>query len=593
MMLRRVRALEAPLSFSVWRNARATAALPSRFFCDSKDGGGSDGDNSGKADLPAKVRDLRVQRRSADLILPKTDVDRFRGWREDLPTNVNALEYKLFHPTDKSKQVLNKRLFQKPLEVNELGEDVYETIRPIEGGFNRALDQMRPKSMQKTKFVKNDVDAFYDVVIVGGGIMGLSAAYFLAQRVYHGLNILVVEKDPTYRTCSTTLSVAGIRQQFSLEENIEMSLFGADFLRKAKRTLHVHDVEMPNLNFQPHGYLFLATEKGAEQMERNHQVQTALGARVDLLSPAMLKRRFPWLNVDDIALGSLGMENEGHFDPWALLSMLKVKCQDLGVTFVHGDVYNFAHNIEMGLKKDEFYEKGQEIQLETERIKEGKVQEAHIYLHDGDVWPVTSCEFVIAGGPQSGHLAYLAGIGSGKGVLSVPLPVEPRKRYVYCVHAPKGPGLDCPLVVDPSGVYFRREGYGGHYLCGRSPEFKEEPGITDLEVDYDWFTEKVWPIMANRVPAFNELKVHSAWAGYYDYNYWDENAIIGPHIHHANVHFITGFSGHGLQQAPAAGRAISELILDGDDYQTLDLQRFSFERILMDQKAEEMGSFIV
>ena len=197
MMLRRVRALEAPLSFSVWRNARATAALPSRFFCDNKDGGGSDGDNTGKADLPAKVRDLRVQRRSADLILPKTDVDRFRGWREDLPTNVNALEYKLFHPTDKSKQVLNKRLFQKPLEVNELGEDVYETIRPIEGGLNRALDQMRPKSMQKTKFVKQDVDAFYDVVIVGGGIMGLSAAYFLAQRVFQGLNILVVEKDPT------------------------------------------------------------------------------------------------------------------------------------------------------------------------------------------------------------------------------------------------------------------------------------------------------------------------------------------------------------------------------------------------------------
>lgn len=92
------------------------------------------------------------------------------------------------------------------------------------------------------------------------------------------------------------------------------------------------------------------------------------------------------------------------------------------------------------VKKDEYYEKGQEIQLETERLKEGKVQEAHIYLHDGDVWPVTSCEFVIAGGPQSGHLAYLAGIGSGKGVLSVPLPVEPRKRYVYCVHAPKGPG---------------------------------------------------------------------------------------------------------------------------------------------------------
>ena len=194
MMLRRVRALEASLSFSVWRNARAST----RFFCDNKDRGGSNGDPNGKSDLPAEVRDLRVQRRkNADLILPKTDMTRFKSWREDLPTNVNALEYKLFHPTDKSKQVLNKRLFQKPLEVTESGEDTYQTIRPIEGGINRALDQMRPKKYHKTKFNRKDVAAFYDVVIIGGGVMGLSAAYFMAQRVFDSLNILVIEKDPT------------------------------------------------------------------------------------------------------------------------------------------------------------------------------------------------------------------------------------------------------------------------------------------------------------------------------------------------------------------------------------------------------------
>ena len=196
--------MEASFSFSVWRNTRGRTAPSSRLFCDKKDGAGGDGEasGSGKADLPAKARDLRVQRRkSADLIVPKTDLTRFKSWREDLPTNVNALEYKLFHPTDKSKQVLNKRLFQKPLQVTEQGEDAYETIRPIEGGITRALDQMRPRKYQKTKFRKEDVAAFYDIVIVGGGVMGLSAAYFLAQRVFDGLNILVVEKDPTV-SCS-------------------------------------------------------------------------------------------------------------------------------------------------------------------------------------------------------------------------------------------------------------------------------------------------------------------------------------------------------------------------------------------------------
>ena len=199
MLLRRVRALEAPLSFSVWRSARATTAAPRRLFCADKGGGdgGGDGETAGKEKLPSNLRDLRVQRRNSDLIVPKTDLQRYKGWREDLPTNVNALEYKLFHPTDKSKQVLNKRLFEKPLEVSALGEDLYDTNRPIEGGVNRALDMMRPRSMRKTRYYKEDVAAFYDVVIVGGGIMGLCTAYFLAQRVFNGLEILVVEKDPT------------------------------------------------------------------------------------------------------------------------------------------------------------------------------------------------------------------------------------------------------------------------------------------------------------------------------------------------------------------------------------------------------------
>merc|ERR1719210_828111 len=174
----------------------------------------------------------------------------------------------------------------------------------------------------------------------------------MAQRIYKGMKIAVIERDPTYRQASTTLSVGGLRQQFSLPENVEMSLFGADFLRNAGRLLHVEGAVTPDVNFQPHGYLFLASDEGVETMRENHYVQIECGAKVELLSAKQLKRKFPWLNTDGIAMGSYGYENEGWFDPWALLTGLKMKCQELGVHFIEGEVHNVAHLI----NKHKFYE---------------------------------------------------------------------------------------------------------------------------------------------------------------------------------------------------------------------------------------------
>lgn len=138
-----------------------------------------------------------------------------------------------------------------------------------------------------------------DVVIIGGGAIGSSIAYYLKEGARDGLRIVVLEKDKTYEKASTTLSVGGLRQQFSLEENILMGLYASDFLRMAK----VHLGEHVNVNFVPHGYLFLATEQGAEQLERNSILQNRLGAKNVLLTRKKLKQRFPCLNVDDIALG--------------------------------------------------------------------------------------------------------------------------------------------------------------------------------------------------------------------------------------------------------------------------------------------------
>lgn len=177
----------------------------------------------------------------------------------------------------------------------------------------------------------------------------------------------------------------------------------------------------------------------------------------------------------------------------------------------------------------------------------------------------------------------MAGIGDGSidTLCGVGLPVEPRKRLVFNVHCAEGPGLDCSLVGDASQgfVYFRREGLGNNYICGMSPPPELEHDNSDLTVDYDFFDNHIWPKLAHRVPAFEALKVKSAWAGYYDYNFVDQNLVIGPHPYFTNFYFANGSSGHGLQHSPAMGRAITEL-LNYQEYRTVDLTNFQFDRFL-------------
>uniref|UniRef100_A0A665TYG3 FAD-dependent oxidoreductase domain-containing protein 1 n=1 Tax=Echeneis naucrates TaxID=173247 RepID=A0A665TYG3_ECHNA len=394
-----------------------------------------------------------------------------------------------------------------------------------------------------------------DIVVVGGGVMGWSVAYWLKQkeRIPGGLKVVVVEKDPMYSQASTVLSAGGIRQQFSLPENIHLSLASADFMRNINEHLDVLNEEPVDLQFNQSGYLFLASEKVAHIMEENYSTQRQAGAKVSLLSPAQLKDRFPWINTDDVALASYGLENEGWFDPWTLLNAFRRKAMSMGVIQCCGEV--------TGVSK--------------------------LFRHL-EYQPVECAIVVNAAGAFSGKVAGMLGIGSGPkdSLAGIALPVEPRKRFIYVVHCPDGPGLDTPFLIDYSGVYFRREGLGGNYIAGASPEEAEEPDVSNLEVDHQFFEEKIWPSMAHRVPAFEKLKVTSAWAGFYDYNTFDQNGIIGMHPLINNMYFATGFSGHGLQHSPAVGRAVAELILDGN-FKTLDLSRLGFGRILAQEPMME------
>ena len=386
----------------------------------------------------------------------------------------------------------------------------------------------------------------FDVVIVGGGAIGSSIAAFLAMSPDFRGRLAVVERDPSYERASTTRSAGGVRQQFSTPGNIEMSKFGAHFIKNIARYLAV-DGEVPQVSFREGGYLFLASEAGQSVLEANHEIQRAHGADNALLAPPALVERFPWLNPEGIALGSLGLSNEGWFDPHALLQGFKRKARAEGAVYITDEVVAVERS-------------GQRI--------------AGVELASG---AGLACGLMIdAAGPHAGAVAALAG---------VELPVRPRKRYVYVVDC-RTAVAGCPLLIDPSGVWVRPE--GRQFICGVSPEESDDPDCEDLELDYRLWEDIVWPTLAHRISAFEAVKLASAWAGHYDYNTVDQNAILGRHPEIDNLYFANGFSGHGIQQSPAAGRAIAELILYGA-YRSLDLSEFAYGRLASGRPLRELN----
>jgi sarcosine oxidase len=375
-----------------------------------------------------------------------------------------------------------------------------------------------------------------DVAIVGGGVMGSSIAYYLTADPLFDGTVLVVERDPGYGDCATTRSWGGIRQQFSTPENVRMSLFGLEFYRQAKERLAV-DGDGPDLAFHERGYLFLASPAGLPVLEANCAMQHRLGAQVSLLGPEALAARFPWLALDGIAGAGFGEAGEGWIDPGALLHGFRRKARAQGAVYLSDDVVGIA--------------------VEGSRA-------CGLALASGE--HITCGTVVNAAGPQAGRVAHLA---------EIELPVRPRKRMSFV--------FDCredlshlPLTIDATGVTFRPE--GGQYIAIVSPPDDDDPDSDDLDEDYRLFEAVIWPAMAARVPAFEAIKLTGAWAGHYDYNTFDQNAILGTHPEIANFLFCNGFSGHGLQQAPAAGRAVAELVVHGG-YRTLDLSNLGFARI--------------
>ncbi len=369
-----------------------------------------------------------------------------------------------------------------------------------------------------------------DIVICGGAVIGSAIAWFLKEQGFDG-SVLIIERDPSFARSSTALSGSGIRLQFSQALNVRISQFGVAFIKGAKARWGV------DLNLHEQGYLNLAnTDAGAQILQQNHKVQTECGAETQLLSPEQMLVKWPHLIVDDLTLGSFGPRNEGWFDSMGLLG-------------------GFRQNA-----------KAKRVVDEVTGLTLTKNRVSAVNLASGD--KIACGTFINAAGPNAANIAAMADID---------LPVEPRKRTNFLFDCTMPPPANLPLMIDPTGVWARPE--GKYFLTGCCPKNDGPADLNDFEANHHEFEDIIWPALAARSKNFEAIKVLRFWAGHYAYNTLDQNAVTGAHPDIENFIFANGFSGHGLQQAPAIGRAIAELLNHGK-YQTLDLSPLGFERIL-------------
>lgn len=381
----------------------------------------------------------------------------------------------------------------------------------------------------------------YDVIIIGGAIMGTSTAWFLSDNADFNGSVLVVERDMKFENCSTTHTNSCMRQQFSADLNVRISQFAADFVKNI-RSYMGGDERVPELGIRSFGYMYLADNDGfADILRENQQVQLQAGAATQLMTAEEIKAAYPFYNVDDIVLGSINLVDEGYWDGSAVNDWWRRQSRERGIEWIENEVVAINRNAA-----------GTRVESVT--------------LASGEV--VVCGQLVNASGPRAARTAQMAGID---------VPVEPRKRYSWIFKSEQPLEQDLPLTIDPSGVHVRENG-GGTYQCGGHSDYDPAVDFDDFAMDQSMWENHVWPILATRIPQFEAIKVQSEWGGHYAMNTFDHNAIMGPHTELTNFIFLNGFSGHGLQQSPAMGRGTAEWLTYGE-YRALDLSPFNYERI--------------
>lgn len=383
----------------------------------------------------------------------------------------------------------------------------------------------------------------YDIVIIGGGIIGSSVAYHLARDGRAG-TIAVIERDITYSEAATPRGSGGIRQLFSLPENIEMARYGLDFYKKFDQTMSSKGDQI-SISFRRQGYLFVSDAGNEKVMEQNFHNQQKMGVKAQLLDKTNLEQLFPSIYNNDLKL-AVYSPDDAWIDAYSALNGFKSKARELGVTYVSEEISS--------------------ANIQNKKIKSLKCAEGPTVR--GEV-------FILATGAWSGEIAKY---------FDVNIPVEPMSRESYFFRCDKEIE-PLPFIKTETDLAFRPEGNG---FTGGMPDWSVKGGW-NWELSPTRFEDTVWPSLAHRIPAMKTIKLERSWRGHYARNNLDYNAIIGPWA--ANPHNLliaTGFSGHGIMHAPATGLAISELVLEGR-YKTIDLTRFGTERVVAEKPYRESG----
>jgi len=383
-----------------------------------------------------------------------------------------------------------------------------------------------------------------DIVIVGGGVIGSSVAYHLAAAGER--SIVVVERDPSYAQASSALSASSIRQQFTTPACIRMSQHGFHFLRHIAEYLDIGEGAV-DVSLTERGYLYLADKAFEPSLDAALAIQHANDVPVRRLGHDALTREFPWLHTDDLVLGAFGMSGEGWFDGYSLLQAFRRKARQLGVTYLHDEAVGLIRS--------------------GDRVTGVRSAKSGDLLAD---------VVVNAAGPRAATVAAWA---------DFTLPVAPERRCIFVFSCPDPPRA-MPLVIDPQGVYVRPE--GPNFITGGPATPTNDPDPFSLNVDYAQFDEFIWPVLAARIPAFEQIKMTRAWAGHYEVNQFDHNALIGWTPGVEGLMLATGFSGHGMQHSAAAGRGVAEIITSGG-FTTLDLSTFSPTRLVTNQPIVELN----